>query len=703
MEFFFKPQGVAIIGASANPSKGGHFILNNVMKGFKGGIYPVNPAYPEIDGLKCYSSVLKVPDPVDLAIIFVPAPIVPRVLQECAERGIRGAMIESGGFAESSEEGKLLQDRIIEIHRETGIRIWGPNCMGLVDAVHDYVFSFVLPAIWEKGLVSGDVSLVVQSGMLSAGFLIDIMSNGIMGISKACSIGNKADVNECDVLEFLIEDPATGVIGLYLESIPDGRRFIDLCRRSAKPVVVLRGGKSQKGAEAAMSHTASLAGNGAVVVGALAQVGVVEAQDFKQMMDLCRSLADYPAIPPADSRRVAILTMSGAAGILSADFIEQHGLPVADLAPGTVEKLKEIYPDWMPVSNPVDLWPAVELNGRKKAYRHAFQAVCGDPNVDAVLFHSFVGGDVSNTNVTHLVEMARQAGKPLFGWVMGNRDEAHEFQLHARELGLPVFGELYRAVECMAAVISRKKLADPNDHATALTASMPAREQFQELVGEGSGPLDEHRSKQILALCNLPVVEEHIVTSSDQAKDMAETLGLPVVLKGLLPEEVHKTELGLVRTGISSLEAAAGVFDELQKSMSNSGAVLIQKQVHGYPELIVGLIRDPQFGVCVMCGFGGILAEVMADSVFAPAPLSHAEALELIGRLKTQKLLNGFRGFAPVNRNALADIMVRLGDLGAAFDQIKEIDINPLIVSEGLPVAVDATIIVEKSGGVMEL
>ena len=213
MEFFFKPRGIAVIGASANPVKGGYFILNNLLKGFKGAIYPVNPGYAEIEELPCYPSVMKVPDPVDLAIIFVPAAFVPTVLRECAQRGIRGVMIESGGFAESSQEGKQLQHRIIEIHRETGIRIWGPNCMGLVDAVHDFVFSFVLPAIWEKGLDPGNVSLVVQSGMLSAGFLIDIMSNGIMGISKACSIGNKADVNECDILGYLIRDVDTGVIG----------------------------------------------------------------------------------------------------------------------------------------------------------------------------------------------------------------------------------------------------------------------------------------------------------------------------------------------------------------------------------------------------------------------------------------------------------------------------------------------------------
>ena len=457
MEFFFKPKGVAIIGASANPVKGGHFILKNVINGFKGGIYPVNPGYEEIEGLTCYPTVADVRDPVDLAIIFVPGRGVPAIVRECAEHGIPGVMIESAGFAEAGDNGRQLQQELIAICKETGIRIWGPNCMGLVDAINKQVFSFVLPAIWEGGLSKGAVSLVVQSGMLSAGFLIDIMSHGTMGISKACSIGNKADVDECDILEYLIDDPETGVVGLYLESIENGRRFVDLSRRSTKPIVLLRGGKSQKGARAALSHTASLAGNNAVISGALKQVGVVEAHDFKQMMDLCRSLSDYPEIPTKGEGRVAILTMSGAAGILSSDFLESLGLAVADLSSGTTRALSQIYPTWMPVSNPVDLWPAIELSGRKKVYKTAFQAVCADPNVDAVLFHSFVGGIASETEISGLVEIARSAGKPLFGWVMGKRDDVHQFRLHTRELGVPVFSELYRSVECMAAVLKRSR------------------------------------------------------------------------------------------------------------------------------------------------------------------------------------------------------------------------------------------------------
>ncbi len=695
MDFFFKPRGIAIIGASANPVKGGHFILKNILNGFKGGIYPVNPAYPEIEGIPCYPSVSEVPDPVDLAIIFVPAGGVPGIVTECAQRGIPGVMIESAGFAETGENGQHLQKRLVDIRNNTGIRIWGPNCMGLVDAVRNQVFSFVLPTIREEGLTPGAVSLVVQSGMLSAGFLIDIMTHATMGISKACSIGNKADVNECDLLEYLIGDPDTGAIGLYLESIPEGRRFVELCRGSEKPIVVLKGGKSRKGAQAALSHTASLAGDGKVVKGALSQVGVVEAHDFKQMMDLCRSLADYPERSPKSRTQVAVLTMSGAAGILSSDFMESLGLSAADLEAETVAALKQIFPKWMPVSNPVDLWPAVELHGRKKVYRTAFEAVCNDSHVDAVLFHIFVGGTASAANIGPLVEIARTAGKPLFGWVMGKRDEAHQFRLHANKMGVPVFPELYRAVECMAAVLLRKELPEPVATGTSPAEIMAADPEIQQLLADATGVLDEHRSKKILALLKIPVVDEKIAQSLSEAKAAAADLGFPVVLKGLLPGTIHKTELGLVHTGIASSGEFEKAAAELREKMPPGGTMLIQRHIHGFPELIAGLIRDPQFGPCVMCGFGGVLAEALADSIFAVAPLSRSEALAMIERLKAQKLLNGFRGFPPADRTALADVLVRLGELGYRYPKVQEIDINPLIVCAGKPIAVDATIILK--------
>ncbi len=693
MEFFFKPKGIALIGASSNQYKGGNSILKNLIKGYKGKIYPVNPAYPEIEGLKCYRSVTDVPDPVDLAIVFVPAKLVPGVIRECVQRKIPGVMIESGGFAEAGARGQSIQSELKQICDETGIRLWGPNCMGLVDFISKRVFSFVSPTLWDYEFIKGNVSLIVQSGMLSAGFIIDTMSHGVMGISKVCSIGNKVDVDECELLEYLLEDPETAVVGLYLESFADGRRFLDICRRSRKPIVVLKSGKSAKGAAAAMSHTASLAGNSAVISGALAQAGVVEAVDFKQMLDLCRSLAMYPEIPRQITGGVAILTYSGGAGIVSSDFIDKTTLSLAELSQSTKDALGKIYPEWMPVANPIDLWPAVEKGGSEMAYGEAIKAVCDDPNVDTILLHYYAGGFALNFDISNLIEITKKSNKPMFCWLLGEAEKAKQFQMKTHELGVPVFRELYRSVECMAAVFEREKAEKSkivNDRAGSAIS-----EKFKAELKGNTGALDEHISKKILSEYLIPVVDEKIADSVEDALNAARSFGFPVVMKGILPGEIHKTESGLVRLGISSEEQIKKIFGELNMKMAGKGKILVQRQLEGGLELIAGMVRDPQFGPCVMLGLGGIFTEILKDTVFAVAPVSHEEALSMIGRLKSQKLLNGFRGYPPVDREIISQILVRLGDLGCGNPKIKEIDVNPLIAGKNSIVAVDASVVLE--------
>jgi acetyltransferase len=695
MDFFFKPRGIALIGATASQMKGGYSILKNLTTGYQGQIYPVNPRYQEIEGLTCYDSVRKVPDPVDLAIIFVPAPAAVRAVRDCAERGIKGVMVQSAGFSETGENGKALQDEMIRIKKETGIRVWGPNCMGLVDAVNRHVFSFVLPVIWDDGLMPGDVSLIVQSGMLSAGFLIDTVTHGTMGISKACSIGNKADVNECDILEYLIDDPHTRVIGAYLESIIDGTRFLSTCKKTDKPIVILKGGKSDKGAEAAMSHTASLAGNDAIVRDALAQVSVVEADDFKQMLDLCRTLAAYDHIALQGKSGIAVVTYSGGAGIVSTDFMDQMGLEAAQLSKETIGLLEQIYPDWMPPANPVDLWPAIEKNGPEIAYKKAFEAVCSDPGVDAVLYHVFIGGKVRKMDVAPLADIAGKYHKPVFIWLLGNRPQAYEFQMHAQSLGIPVYRELYRAVECMAAYVKYKKSRRTFKQRTALPALKLSPFCSNMMTQEGKS-LDEYISKKIFFEIGIPVVKERIAETTEDAVKAGRDVGYPVVLKGLLPEVIHKTEQNLIRLNLQSDDDVAAACDELRHIMGDQGKILVQQQITGGPELIAGLVRDPQFGTCVMCGLGGVLTEIVDDKAFAAAPFDIEEALTLIDRLKTQKLLNGYRSFPALDRSALAEILVRLFALGNMYPNIREIDINPMIVQGGIPVAVDATIILDE-------
>lgn len=695
MDFFFNPDGIAVVGATPNPLKGGNMILKNVLTGYTGNIYPINPRYQEIEGIPCYPSVSAVPGRIDLAIVFVPAKLVPETINDCAAKGIPGVMIESGGFAETGQDGSSLQQSVMDTAKKAGMRLWGPNCMGLVDAHRGYAFSFLTPIALQRGLLAGNVSLIVQSGLLSAGFIIDIMSHCISGISKVCSIGNKIDVNECDLLPCLINDSNTEAIGLYLESFSDGRRFIELCRQSKKPIVVLKGGKSIKGAEAALSHTASLAGNQRVISGALAQIGVTEASDFHQMIDLCRSLAAVPRLAHRKGR-IAILTYSGGAGIVAADFIEEQGLSVAELSPETKKSLGRLFPEWMPVSNPVDLWPSIEKHSGTNidVYSLALAAVLADPDVDAVLLSAYAGNIRIGINIKDLAEQTRRAGKPAFVWLTGTRDEALQFKKEALSYSIPVFQEVSRTVECLAAVFHHRTPSEITDRFAERKETRELPSELKDILETGLGALDEHTSKSILKECGIPTVEEEFVNDAAHCMETASRIGFPLVMKGLQQGTVHKTELGLVHLNIPSPETARQTYELLMKRMNGNGKILMYRQVEGKIELILGLIRDPNFGPCVMVGLGGILAEILSDAVFAPAPLTEEDALQLISRLRGQKILDGFRGDPPVDRKKLAHLLITLGDIGLMHPRIHEIDINPLIVSkDGSMVAVDATIV----------
>jgi acetyltransferase len=604
-------------------------------------------------------------------------------------------MIESGGFAEAGPEGELLQQALVDIAARTGIRLWGPNCMGLVDVVHRHIFSFMDPKAQERGeFIPGTVSLVVQSGMLSAIFLIDTMSNATMGVSKVASLGNKVDVNECDILEYFLRDPHTEVIGFYLESFADGRRFLDLCRRSGKPIVVLKGGRSRQGAEAARSHTASLAGNQRIVAGVLAQVGAPEARDFKQMMDLCRSFALTGPVR-SGSGRVAILTMSGGAGIVATDFVAETGLSMAHLSASTRSSLGEFFPKWMPVTNPVDLWPAVErqIGAEVDVLGLSLDILLRDPEVDAVFLHVFISNPRSRVNTEELAARIRRSGKPVIAWIIGRRDDTYAFQKEALACGIPAFTEISRAAECLSAVFGERHKPEAVIAVNEDPRPIPA--DLEERLASASGPLDEHLSKAILGCYGIPVVPEAIAADAADAEAVSEVLGYPVVMKGLLPGGIHKTELGLVRLGIPDGRTARETFGTLTEKMEGRGRILVQRQFPGSVELILGLLRDREFGPCVMIGLGGVMAELFEDAVFAAAPLTHREALRLIGRIRGQKMLDGFRGAPPVRRDEIARILVALGEIGLRRPRISEIDINPLIVGEEGAAAADATIILD--------
>ncbi len=698
MDFFFHPRGIALIGASPTLGKGGHTMLKNLQVGFKGSVYPINPRYNQLEGLTCYPSILQVPDPVDFAIVFVPFQQVLQAVDECIQRGLPGVIIESAGFAEAGPEGKEIQDKLKKRAEDSGIRIWGPNCMGYVDIPRKYFFSFVSEQTWQEHLHEGGISIIVQSGLIGSVFLIDLMSHGLLAMNKACSIGNKIDINECDVLEYLLRDPKTKSIGIYLETFSQGRRFLEICRQATKPIVLLKGGKSEQGAAAAMSHTASLAGNKAVVSGALAQFDIIEANDFTQMMDLCRTLANYSSLDPGPCRQVAVVTYSGAAGIVSADYMEDMQLQLAELSETTLERLKTVFPEWMPIRNPIDLWPAMDKHGIEKVYEITMQALCLDPNIEAIVLHVFSDNQDPDFSISSLAEVANQAQKPVLCWLLGSRDKLLGNQEDALESGLPVFRELFRTLECLNS-LAICQTVNKDRYFSLESSSRPSDlpEEIEKILSSSpdSGILDEFLSKKVLKCYEIPCVREQLVSTPEEAIKTAEEIGYPVVVKGLATDIVHKTEAGLVKTNLHNREDVRQGLNTLALARDFKDIFLIQEQIQAELELIMGGLRDPQFGPCVMLGLGGTMAEVFQETVFAVAPLSRIEALRLINRFPHSQIFQGVRGNPALKKDLLADIIVRLAELICDLPQIGEIDINPLLICQGSPIVVDATIITE--------
>ncbi|MEW6441663.1 MAG: CoA-binding protein, partial [bacterium] len=414
MNLFLEPETVALIGASGKHLRPGHHLFLNLRICFGDRFYPVNPRSDRIEDTPCYESILEVPSKVDVAVVFIPAGQVPHALADCARKGVRRVIIESAGFAEIGAAGRALQDRCVSIAREAGMRLWGPNCMGAINVRQNKVLSFMHLKLWQGRFVPGSVALVVQSGMLSAGFLTHMLTRMPFGLSKVCSIGNKADVDEVDLLEYLLEDPETGVIAMYAESIPRGRRFFDLVRSARKPVVVLKSGRSSFGLQAAASHTAALAQDDRVLNAALRQAGGIRVRGMAELLDVARSLAlsQAPRRNPGD--RVAVLTFSGGGGVVSSDDMADLEMRLASFEPATVSALKTVFPDWMEPLNPVDLYPALEKHGHTKTYRTAVEAVMSDPGVDAVYTHLFTPlAGVASFDFDHMAEMSRKHRKPL--------------------------------------------------------------------------------------------------------------------------------------------------------------------------------------------------------------------------------------------------------------------------------------------------
>lgn len=445
MELFFKPRSVAVIGASTNPKKDGNIILNNIINSdFSGDIYPINPKAEEVLGLKAYPSLEKVPGAVDLAVIIIPARFCVQAVTDCAAKGVKAVIIEAMGFTEIGESGKKLQDAIVDTAKTAGMRVMGPNCTGIVS--RDIATTF-FPI---KDVPRGNVTLIGQSGLLAAGMASDIVVNQTLAVNKICSIGNKCDVNENDLLQYFGQEPETEVISMYLESIADGANFVKIAKQVAakKPVILLNGGRTEAGAKAAMSHTGSIASNARIVEAAIKQTGCIKADDFTELKDFAKVFSTQP-VPKGNG--VAVVTAAGSVGVVVSDLCEEHGLKLKKFEPETTEKLKDIFPEFMPPSNPVDLWFSIEKLGLTKALEASMSAPLQDPNIDAVIL-LLAGFEYTLEAIEKKIvqKISKQYGKPVIVCMLVGYNQYKNLILEDLGKDMPVFTSLISGVKALS-------------------------------------------------------------------------------------------------------------------------------------------------------------------------------------------------------------------------------------------------------------
>lgn len=687
---FFAPHGVALVGASTNPMKLGFGLARNLLQShYRGAIHFVNPAGGVLLGRPLYTSLAEIPDPVDLAVLLVPAAAAPQALRECAQRGIRAVIIASGGFREVGPEGAALEAECLLIAREHGLRLIGPNCIGLLDTHLPLDTTFLPP----PGPTPGDVAFISHSGAICAA-VIDWARGQGFGLSRLVSLGNQVDVGETDVLAPVAADPDTRVITLYMEGVQDGRRFIQTARTITreKPIVALKVGRSLGARQAVASHTGALAGEDTAFTAAFRQAGIIRADTSEELFDWARALAWCP-LP--QGRRVAVLTNAGGPGVTAIDALDVNKLIVAHLTEATRQQLQEVLPPAANVHNPVDMLAGAS----PEQYAACLRILLADGGVDSVLVilpppPMHTAGAVART----LIPLIYSSEKPVVIALMGERliQEAVE---HFRAARVPEYRFPERAAAALAILSERAEyLAGERQEAVRppYIDDHLAETILREATSDGFLP--PQVVNELLRAYGIPVPEMGLARTSQEAMQWADRVGYPVVLKIVAPEIVHKSDIGCVRLNLAD---EAAVREAFQTIMANGRqaqpaaaieGVSVQPMIPTGQEVIIGAVQDPQFGAMVMFGSGGVEVEQLKDVAFALAPLTEAEATRMVAQTWAGRRLQGYRHLPPGDQARTIEVLLRLGQLAADWPQLAEIEINPLRVlapGKGV-VAVDA-------------
>jgi acetyl coenzyme A synthetase (ADP forming)-like protein len=672
----------------------GHQVFHNLLTyGFTGTVYPVNPKASAVCGVHAYPGVADLPEKIDVATIVVPRDHVLEIAEQCGKAGVKSLVVISAGFREVGPEGLAREQHLLDIVRRNGMRMVGPNCMGIINAdpavSMNATFATTMPPFGHAGFVS-------QSGALGLSVLDYAREYGI-GISQFVSVGNKADVSGNDLLEHWEHDPSIGVILMYVENFGNPQRFLAIAGRitKTKPIIVVKAGRSQAGARAASSHTGALAASDTAVEALMAQTGVLRASSIEELFDMAMAF-EVRSLPR--SRRTAVLTNAGGPGILAADAMEACGLDLVELSPATVAALRPLFPAEASIRNPLDMIASATPAG----YRTAMTALLADPNIDAVVPIFVPPFGVRQEDVAEAIVGAASAAaeKPVLAVLMGLEGLPHG-RAELQEANIPTYIFPESAARALAALnrqVEWTALPARSDTPIADVDGPAARAIIGKALADGRRNLTQVEAFDLLRAYKVPVVRGQLAANATAAAAIAKDLGYPVVLKVVSPDVIHKTEVGAVRVGIASEAELRTAYDEMFAEMrvaapaARVDGVLVQAMVRGECETIIGVARDPSFGPLVMFGLGGIFVEVLQDVVFRIAPIDDTEAAAMLDAIRGSRMLNGVRGAQPADRVALVAALRRIAQLAADCPEIVELDVNPFVALASGAIAVDARV-----------
>ena len=679
---FLSPKSIAVIGASDKQGSVGRAITSNIMNGYKGTVYPISPTRETVFDQKAYKSVLDVPDSIDLAVVITKNTIVPIVLEECGKKNIKGAIVITAGFKEVDEEGKKLEQKLKDIAIKYGVKVIGPNCLGVMNLEPQTMMNSTFLKITPK---SGKIALVSQSGAICAALVEDASAQGI-GFSAVVSMGNKADMTEIDVLKMLADHEQTEVIVMYLEDMGDGQEFLKVCKQitknNKKPILVLKSGRSPEGAKAAMSHTGALMGSDEIYDAVIKQSGAIRVDTMEELFDYATAFSKQPLPTEGD---LVIVSNAGGPAIISTDSCSKLGIKMAKIEE-IRPKIDAVIPPWGSSRNPVDIVGDADFN----RFENVLNEVLAHKNVGSVISMCTPSATLDYDKLAEvIVKMSKKYKKTMLASLMGLDEGITNREILANgDVPYYTYAEgSIRALKAMLRFVDWIKTPEGNISEFDVDKEKVSK-VFDRVKKEGRTNLLEEEGLEILSAYGFPLPKSILAKTEDEAVEAANNIGYPTVMKIASPQIVHKSDAGGVKVNLSSDEEVRDAFkvivDNAKKydDKAEIKGVLIVEMVKGGKEMIIGSKLEPGFGPVVMLGMGGIYVEILKDVTFRLAPFTDQEANDMISSIKTKKLLEGVRGEKPSDVEKLSECIQRLSQLVTDFREIKELDMNPVLVME---------------------